>query len=95
MANNLSKMKKADLEALVQSQMEEIEDLKSQLVDGEGFYGELENQVADLSQKLEKIEDDALFDVKDFKWRLQLDGLLTPQLDDFIENYLKFHNKLN
>ena len=89
-----AKMTKADLEQLVKEQAVKIEELEGQLADGEGFYAEMEYQVADLSQKLEKLEDNGIYDLNHFKWRLQMDGLLTSQLEDFIENYLKFHNKM-
>ena len=89
-----AKMTKAELEDLVKKQAVQIEELEGQLADGDGFYAEMEYQVADLSRKLEKLEENGIYDLNNFKWRMQMDGLLTPQLEDFIENYLKFHNKL-
>ena len=35
----------------------------------------------------------SIIDISDFKFKLSLDGLLTPQLEQFIHDYLKFHQE--
>lgn len=35
----------------------------------------------------------SIIDISDFKFRLSLDGLLTPQLEQFIHDYLKFYQE--
>ena len=35
----------------------------------------------------------SIIDISDFKFRLSLDGLLTPELELFIHDYLKFHQE--
>lgn len=35
----------------------------------------------------------SIIDISDFKFRLSLDGLLTPELEQFIHDYLKFYQK--
>ena len=35
----------------------------------------------------------SIIDISDFKFRLSLDGLLTPELEQFIHDYLKFHQE--
>ncbi len=54
-------------------------------------YTELENQLAD---RINAAEDDIVIkDVWVFKRRLEIEGLLTPQMESFIENYLKYYNE--
>lgn len=45
--------------------------------------------------KLKDILDNfsGIVDVEDFKYRLRLDNLLTPELEDFIEYYMRYRNK--
>ena len=50
-------------------------------------YTELEYQLADMTNSV-----DAIMDVNHFKYRLQIDEMLTAQLESFIEYYLKYHN---
>lgn len=54
-------------------------------------YTELENQLAD---RINAEDDDIVIkDVWVFKRRLEIEGLLTPQMKSFIENYLKYYNE--
>lgn len=50
--------------------------------------------VNNLLDEAEKLPDDklAIKDIKNFKWRLELEHLLTPQLENFIDEYMKFYN---
>ena len=72
----------------LQSKNDRLQDELNNLSD---CYTELENQLADTINSLES--DDVIHDVNHFKFRLEVDGLLTPQLESFIENYLKFYNE--
>jgi hypothetical protein len=54
-------------------------------------YTEMENQLAD---RINAADDDIVIkDVMVFKYRLQIEGLLTPQMESFIENYMKWYNE--
>ena len=53
-------------------------------------YSELEDKLADQINSLDAVE--MIKDVDWFKYRLRLDDLLTPELESFIDDYLKFHN---
>lgn len=66
-----------------QELIETIEDLQYELDRSSDCYAEMENQ-------LDKTN--AIKDVDQFKWRLQLNNLLTPELEAFIDHYLKFYN---
>lgn len=71
----------------LQSENERLEDELEKLSD---CYSELENQFADKINNL----DEGIKDVEEFKYRMMIDGLLTPQMESFIETYLKYHNEI-
>lgn len=54
-------------------------------------YTELENKYVDAVNTLD--DDIVIKDVMVFKYRLQIEGLLTPQMESFIENYMKWYNE--
>lgn len=88
----LYKMSKEELIARckkLQSENEKLEDELDKLSD---CYTEMENQLADISIILDAA--DVIKDVNYFKFRLELDYLLTPQLKSFIEDYLKYYNEM-
>ncbi len=71
----------------LQSENERLQDELDRLSD---CYTEMENNLADKINTLDAV--DTIKDVDWFKYRLELDGLLTPQLESFIEDYLKYYN---
>ena len=87
----LYKLTKEELIARCRKLQSENDDLQFELDDLSESYSELENQLA------EQISDfdsrDIIKDVDWFKWKLQLCNLLTPELESFIEDYLKFNNE--
>lgn len=88
---NLYKLKKEELIAShkrLQSENKRLEDELDRLSD---CYTEMENKLADAVNSLES--DDVIKSVYVFKFRLQIEGLLTPEMETFIENYLKFYNE--
>lgn len=88
---NLYKMTKEELIAShkrLQSENERLQDELDRLSDA---YTEMENDFMDIQNSLES--DDVIWSVCLFKFRLQIDGLWTPQLEFFIENYLRFYNE--
>lgn len=89
---NLYKMTKEELIARCKRLQSENENLQDELDKLSDCYTELENELADKINFLDAI--DTIKDVDWFKYRLQLDGLLTPELESFIDYYLKFYNKL-
>lgn len=87
---DLYKMKKEELIARCKKLQSENERLMDELDSLSDCYTEMENQLAERINTLDSV--DTIKDVDYFKWRLQLYDLLTPQLESFIEYYLKFHN---
>ena len=86
----LYKMKKEELIAKCRSLQSENERLQEELDNLSDCYTEMENDLADKINTLDAV--DTIKDMDWFKYRLQLDGLLTPQLESFIEDYLKYYN---
>jgi predicted nuclease with TOPRIM domain len=69
---------------------EENENLKSEYENLSDCYCEIENKYADLQNKFDS--DCMIKDLNRFKWRLTMDNLLTPELENFIEYYMRYHN---
>jgi hypothetical protein len=88
--NNFYKVSKEELIALCRKLQSENEKLQDELDRLSDCYTEMENQLADEINTLYTVG--TIKDVDYFKYRLQLDGLLTPQLESFIEDYLKYYN---
>ena len=87
---NFYGMAKEELIAKCRNLQSENERLQDELDNLSDSYTEMENQLADQINSLDTV--DSIKDMDWFKYRLQLDGLLTPQLESFIEDYLKYYN---
>lgn len=70
---------------------EELEELEFDFENLNDLYSEMENEYADLQNKGDR--DSTIYDVEWFKFRLTVDDLLTPELESFIEQYLKYYNE--
>ena len=68
--------------------IEKCEELSNEYDRLNDSYCEIENLYANSVNS----SDDTIKDINHFKWRLQIEGLLTPQVEEFIENYLKYYN---
>ena len=86
----LCRMTKEQLIARCRNLQSENERLQDELDRLSDCYTEMENDLADKINTLDAV--DSIRDMEYFKYRLQLDGLLTPQLESFIEDYLKYYN---
>ena len=83
-------MTKEELIATCRKLQSENETLNDELDRLSDCYVELENQLAEATNIIDC--DNNIKDIGWFKWKLQLDNLLTPELEKFIENYMKFNN---
>ena len=83
-------MTKEELIATYRKLQSENETLNDELDRLSDCYVELENQLAEATNIINC--DNNIKDIGWFKWKLQLDNLLTPELEKFIENYMKFNN---
>lgn len=86
---DLYKMTKEELVTQCKRLQSENERLHGELDNLSDCYSEIENQLADAINA----SDDSINDIDHFKFRLEIDGLLTPQLESFIETYLKYYNE--
>lgn len=46
----------------------------------------------EMSDKLERLKTNAILSVADFKRELERVGIMNKELEEFIENYIKFDN---
>ena len=88
---NFYGMKKEELIAWCRKLQSENEKLQDELDRLSDCYTDMESQLADLINTFDLM--DVIKDVDYFKWKLQLDGLLTSQLESFIDYYLRFYNE--
>ena len=87
---NFYEMTKEELILLCKRLQSENDTLQDELDRLSDCYVEMENQLADRINALDAL--DTIKDVNWFKWRLEVDGLLTPKLESFIDEYLKYYN---
>lgn len=89
---DIYKMIKEELIAKCKRLQSENERLQDELDSLSDCYSELENQYADQVNMMEA--SDSIKNVAYFKLRLELEHLLTPELESFMEDYLKYHNEM-
>ena len=70
---------------------EKFENLELEFNNLNDLYSEMENKYAEIQNKYDS--DSIIYDVEWFKFKLTLDNLLTPELEDFIKEYLRFYNE--
>ncbi len=99
--NEAKKLTKADLLEEYKTLLEKYEDLESEYNSLDEWASENENSAYETNKKLEELTKQSktntnttIVDVYDFKRRLGIENLLTEELDNFIENYLKYNNIL-
>ena len=87
--NNFYGMTKEELIAKCRKLQSENKFFRDELDHLNDCYYQLENSYADAIN----VEDQPdIVNLEYFKYRLEIDGLLTPQLESFIEDYLKYYN---
>ena len=70
---------------------ERIEDLEFDFNNLNDLYSEMENKYAEVQNEFDSLK--GIYDVEWFKFKLASDNLLTPELEDFIRQYLRFYNE--
>ena len=88
---HLHKLSKEELVVKCKQLESENARLYGELDDLSDCYTELENECADIIHRSDSGY--IIKDIRHFKYRLQLDNLLTPQLESFIDDYLKYYNE--
>lgn len=90
---NLSTKTKSELIELVKDQEERIHQLEQDVDYWQKEFNDMEEEKDELDEQLAKLEEHQ--DIKNlewFIWKLKLENLYTPELEKFIENYMKFYN---
>ena len=85
-------MTKAELEIANKALKERVQELKDELDELDEAYCELEDINADL---VNSVGDYYITDVDNFINRLKMEGLYTPELEAFMEYYMRYHNDLS
>ena len=75
-----------------------IEEEKIQRLEGiiESLEKEIENKqdkIYELEDTIDAMKQSGIFDIENFKWQLRNDNLYTRELEEFIDNYMRFYNK--
>lgn len=84
-------MTKAELQIEYDILKGENEYLRDELDSLNEAYADLERQLADT---VNSVGDYYISDVDNFISRMQLEGLYTPEMAQFIEYYMRYHNDL-
>lgn len=87
---NFYKMTKEELIATCRKLQSENNKLQDELDRLSDCYTEMENKYADAVNTMN--DTNGIKDMEWFKFKLQMEGLWTSELESFIEYYLKFHN---
>lgn len=95
--NEVKKLTKSEILNEYKKLLEDYEELESEYSDLNDWAGEQENAAYNANKKLEKVmrikNYSSILSITSFKKRLLLENLLTDELEDFIDNYLRYYNK--
>lgn len=95
--NEVKKLTKSEILNEYKKLLEDYEELESEYSDLNDWAGEQENAAYNANKKLEKVmrikNYSSILSITSFKRRLSLEDLLTDELEDFIDNYLRYYNK--
>ena len=87
--DNLKNKTKQQLIDIIEGLEEQIRDLENDVDYWQHEYDELE----EINDKLETENDEyGIKDLDDFIFKLKVDNLYTPELEEFIKYYLRFYN---
>ena len=86
-------MTKQELEERVHELEEMVASRDTALDYADEAYAELESNLSSVQDELDYVKDTALLDIENFKSRLTLDNLLTPELDKAIDEYMRYYNE--
>lgn len=71
----------------------EIDSLECELMDLQKALDDLREENYKLEDKIDEMKEGAILDIENFKRVLSIRGLLTPELENFIEDYLRWSNE--
>lgn len=71
----------------------EIDSLECELMDLQEALNDVHEENYKLTDKIDEMKEGAILDIENFKRVLSIRGLLTPELENFIEDYLRWSNE--
>lgn len=91
---DLENKTKEELIDIIKEKDERIEELEDDLKDSQNECDDLEEENQKLEEQLdEQIGSEGIKSLENFIWKLKLDNLYTPELENFINNYyMRYHN---
>lgn len=97
--NEAKKLTKSELLNEYKQLLENYEELESEYNDLNEWAGEQEEAAYEANKKLEektKLNNNlSILSVTNFKQRLMLENLLNDELEEFIDNYLRYYNNIS
>lgn len=72
---------------------EEIQILKNTIERLEMEIEEKQDKIYELEDTIGTMKQNGIFNIENFKWQLRNDNLYTRELEEFIDNYMRFYNK--
>lgn len=97
--NEVKKLTKSEILNEYKKLVEDYEELESAYNNLNEWAGEQENSAYEANAKLEELtkadsNDPAIISIGDFKRRLSVESMLSSELEEFIDNYLRYYNKV-
>lgn len=84
---------KEELLQVIEEQEEKIEQLQNDVDYWQHEFNEIEEINEELEEQLENQEEcEHIKNLDNFIWKLKLENLYTNELEQFLENYMKFNN---
>ena len=72
---------------------EAIETVLSMLKEKDKEIEEKQDKIYELEDNIDTMKQNGIFNIENFKWQLRNDNLYTRELEEFIDNYMRFYNK--
>lgn len=67
-----------------------LDDIEMKITDARSIIYEQENYIERLEEKLD--DENTIYDLRNFKRQLEIQNLMTSELNEFIDNYIRFSN---
>lgn len=91
---SLESKTKTELISLIKEKDEKIEHLEQDVDYWQHEYDDLEGEKKQLEEDTKDIDvNNCINNLDNFIFKLKLDNLYTPELETFIEQYMKWYNK--
>ena len=93
LGRNMKNKTKAELLELIEELQQKVERLENDVDYWQDEYNDLEEKCDDLECQIEDLAiKNCIKDINNFIWKLKLENLYTEELEEFINNYVKFYN---